>query len=166
MCVRSQLSQAILDSLAMAWSRLDRARPPRTTGVPGLLSALDEWVRWAMRVDDELTEGVGASYATRRAEQPGGAPLAGLRHVHHLTQDMGHPIEALVTVSAGSPAIFYDVAWRAFEDLPRPSVVTGGEAAYRQHLAGRPARMPAASVTTFLLSIAVEDDDQPAGFSS
>lgn len=157
--MRSQLSQAILDSLAMAWSRLDRARPARTTGVPGLLSALDEWVRWAVRVDDELTEAVGGSYATRRAEQPGGAPLSGLRHVHHLTQDLGHPIEALVTVSAGSPPIFFDVTWRPFEELPPASVVIDGEAAYRQHLASRPARMPASNVTTFLLSIAVEEDE-------
>src|SRR5439155_26713894 len=133
--------------------------PPHATGVAGLLSALDEWVRWAVRVDDELTEAVGDSYPRRRAEQPGGPALPGLRHVHHLRQDLGHPIESLVTVSAGSPAIFYDVAWRPFEELPPASIVTDGEAAYRRHLSGRPARMPASNVTTFLLSIAVEDDD-------
>jgi len=156
--VRSRLSQAILDNLAMAWSRLDRARPPRDTEVPSLLSALDEWVRWAVRVDDELAAAVGSSYATRRSERRGGLPIAGLRHVQHLTQELGHPIDALVTVSAGSPAIFYDVTWALYEALPRSEIPTGGEDAYRRHLAGQPARMPASDVTTFLLSVAVEDD--------
>lgn len=157
--MRSQLSQAVLDNLAVAWSRLDRARPRQRAEVPALLFALDEWLRWAMRVDDELAGALGAGYAARRAEHAGGRPIPGLRHAHDLTERLGHPIDALVTVSAGSPAVFFDVTWRPYEDLPRAEDATVGEEAYRLHLASLPARGPASGVTTFLLSAAVEGGD-------
>jgi hypothetical protein len=155
--VRSQLSQAILDNLAVAWSRLDRARPRQRSEVPGLLFALDEWLRWAVRVDAELAGALGGAYAQRRAEPGGGRPLPGLRHVYDLTERLGHPIDALVTVSAGSPAVFFDVRWRPYEDMPQVGDGDGGEHAYRMHLASLPARATASDVTTFLLSAAVED---------
>ncbi|HXM58591.1 MAG TPA: hypothetical protein VOB72_24535 [Candidatus Dormibacteraeota bacterium] len=157
--MRSQLSQAVLDNLAVAWSRLDRARPRREADVPDLLCALDEWVRWAVRVDDELTGALGAPYAARRAEQPRAHALGGLRHAYDLTGRLGHPIDSLVTVSAGSPAIFYDVTWRPPEELPDAEGPADVVEAYRLHLASRPARVPASGVTTFLLSAAVTDDD-------
>ena len=157
MGVRSRLSQALLDNLAIAWSSLDRARPRQEADVPGLLFALEEWVRWAMRVDDELTSALGAGYVVARAHQPGGRPIAGLRHAHDLVERRGHPIDTLVTVSAGSPALFYDVTWRRYEELPAPGSEVDGEEAYRLHLARQPARMPASHVTTFLLTAAVAD---------
>lgn len=156
--VRSRLSQALLDNLAIAWSSLDRARPHQETGVPRLLFALEEWVRWAMRVDDELESALGAGYVEARCRQPGGPPIAGVRHAHELVERFGHPIDMLVTVSAGSPAVFYDVTWRRFEELPAPGAAVQGEDAYRVHLARQPARMPASAVTTFLLNAAVDYD--------
>jgi hypothetical protein len=87
------------------------------------------------------------------------ARQAGIRVGLHLAADLTgrHAIEALVTVSAGSPALFYDVIWRRYEELP--ACEHQGEAArrYRRHLAGQAARRPASDVTTFLLGAAVAD---------
>lgn len=156
--MRSRLSQALLDNLAIAWSSLDRARPRQEADVPRLLFALEEWVRWAMRVDGELEGALGSGYVEARCRRPGGRAIGGLRHAHDLVELYGHPIDALVTVSAGSPAIFYDVTWRRYEELPAPVCVVSGENAYRAHLARQPARMPASAVTTFLLNASVADD--------
>jgi hypothetical protein len=153
--VRSRLSQALLDNLAMAWSQLDRARPRHHEEVPGLLRALDEWMRWAMRVDDELLGALGAAYATTREVHPGGLPIPGVRHAYDLTERQGHSLDMLVTVTAGSPAILYEVVWRRYEELPLPDGDTEGGEAYRLHLASQPARTSAAQVTTFLLSSSV-----------
>jgi hypothetical protein len=153
--VRSRLSQGLLDNLVSAWSRLDRARPREQAEVPALLAALDEWVRWAVRVDGELLSTFGAPYAESRETRPGGRPLPGL----HLAADLTgrHAIEALVTVSAGDAALFYDVIWRRYEELPPSERPGGGTEAYRRHLAGQAARRPASDVTTFLLGAAVAD---------
>jgi hypothetical protein len=153
--VRSRLSQGVLDNLVSAWSRLDRARPRDEAEVPELLGALDEWVRWAVRIDAELLCAFGESYAESREVRPGARPLPGL----HLAADLTgrHAIEALVTVSAGSPALFYDVIWRRHEELPACEHQGEGIEAYRRHLAGQAARRPASDVTTFLLGAAVAD---------
>jgi hypothetical protein len=156
--VRSRLSQALLDNLAIAWSRFDRARPRHPDEVPGLLLALDEWMRWAVRIDDELLGALGAGYATSRETHPGGRSIPGLRHAFHLTEQEGHSLDLLVTVTPGSPALFYDVVWRTYEELPAPDGDPEGAQAYRQHLASLPARTPASDVTTFLLSTSVAGD--------
>lgn len=154
--MRSRLSQGLLDNLATAWSRLDRARPRERVHVPLLLGALDEWVQWAVRIDGELLSALGARYAEQRGTRPGGQPLPGI----HLAADLTcrHAIDALVTVSAGSPAVFYDVIWRRYEELPAPELAAEGSEAYRRHLAGQAARRPASDVTTFLLTAAVAED--------
>jgi hypothetical protein len=148
----------MLDNLATAWSRLDRARPRDPAEVPALLGALDEWVRWAVRIDGELLGALGDGYASRRGTRAGGQPLPGLHLAAELTGRTGHPIEALVTVSAGSPAVFYDVIWRRYEELPPSELEADGAEAYRLHLAGHAARRPASDVTTFLLTAAVAED--------
>lgn len=153
--MRSRLSQALLDNLATAWSRLDHARPLDPAEVPTLLAALDEWVRWAVRVDVELLAAGGAEYAASRATRPGGRPLPGVHLAADLTAGTEHAIDALVTVSAGSPAVFYDAIWRRYEELPAPWLETERAEAYRLHLAGQAARRPASKVTTFLLGAAV-----------
>jgi hypothetical protein len=153
--VRSRLSQALLDNLATAWSRLDDARPLDPADVPTLLFALDEWVRWAVRIDLELLAALGDEYATSRVTRPGGLPLPALHLAADLTERTGHPIGALVTVSAGSPAVFYDAVWRRYEELPASELETERADAYRLHLAGQAARRPASEVTTFLLGAAV-----------
>jgi hypothetical protein len=151
------LSQSLLDSLAIAWSRLDRARPRDRGGVPGLLLALDEWLRWAVRVDGELEAAMGWAYLAARPQREGGAVMAGLRAAHHLVEQQGHPIDDLVTISAGSPALFYDATWKPWDDLPALRTEAGdAEDAYRRHLGGQPARGPASRVTTFLLTAARE----------
>jgi hypothetical protein len=147
----------MLDNLATAWSRLDRARPRDPAEVPALLGALDEWVRWAVRIDGELLGALGERYALSRGTRPGGRPLPGLHLAAELTCRPGHAIEALVTVSAGSPALFYDVIWRRYEELPASELQDDGVEAYRLHLAGQAARRPASEVTTFLLTAAVAD---------
>lgn len=157
--MRSQLSQGLLDSLATAWSRLDRARPRDPAEVPGLLTALDDWVRWAIRIDDELLGVIGPPYAARRSELPGGRPLAGIRLARSLTS-RGHSIDALVFVSAGTPAVFYDVIWRRPEELPADAADSADLEEYRVHLASQPARTPASEVTTFLLNAAVANVEQ------
>ena len=154
--VRSRVSQALLDNLAVAWSTLDRARPREETGVPALMEALDTWMRWAMRIDEELVDALGPDYTTARRERAGGRPIPGLRHAHELTERGGHPLGQLVTVSAGSPPLFYDAIWKRYEELPSPQDDPGAAQAYREHLASRPARRPAAEVTTFLLTWAVD----------
>jgi hypothetical protein len=156
--VRSRLSQALLDNLAMAWSRLDRARPQRQEEVPSLLVALDEWMHWAVRIDEELTGALGAAYMSARCERPGGRPIPGLRHAFALARRQGRPLESLVIVTPGSPAVFYDVLWKRYEELPEPEPDPEGEQAYRLHLAAQPARTPASEVTTFLLTTSVEAD--------
>ena len=153
--VRGRLSQALLDNLATAWSRLDHARPLDPAGVPTLLGALDEWVRWAVRIDVELLAAFGDEYATSRATRPGGLPLPGLHLAADLTERTGQAIDALVTVSAGSPVVSYDAVWRRYEELPSSELDTEGVEAYRRHLAGQAARRPASDVTTFLLGAAV-----------
>jgi len=153
--VRGRLSQALLDNLATAWSRLDHARPLDPAGVPTLLGALDEWVRWAVRIDVELFATLGDEYATSRTTRPGGLPLPGLHLAAELTERTGHAIDALVTVTAGSPAVFYDAVWRRYEELPAPELETERAQAYRLHMAGQAARRPASEVTTFLLGAAV-----------
>jgi hypothetical protein len=159
MRVRCRLSQALLDNLAIAWSSLDRARPRHESDVPRLLFVLEEWVRWAVRVDDELAAALGIGYVTARGTHAGGPPIAGVRHAHDLVALHGHAMDALVTVSAGEPALFYDVTWRRYEELPARGTEVDGEEAYRAHLATQPARMPASAVTTFLLTAAVAYDD-------
>jgi hypothetical protein len=124
--------------------------------VPDLLTALDDWVRWAIRIDDELLGAIGPSYAARRCELPGGRPLAGIRHARSLTS-RGHSIDALVVVTAGEPAVFYDVIWRRPEELPADEAGGADLEAYRLHVASQPARTPASEVTTFLLNAAVAD---------
>ena len=156
--VRSRLSQAMLDNLAVAWSRLDRARPRDEADVPLLLFALDEWMRWAVRIDNELAGALGSRYLVERDGRPGGRPIPGLRHAFELTDRHGHPIQDLVTISAGSPALFYDVMWRRYEELPAPSETPEGEQAYRRHLARQTARTAASEMTTFLLTTAVLED--------
>jgi hypothetical protein len=156
--VRGRLSQALLDNLAMAWSRFDRARPREEEDVPTLLLALEEWMRWALRIDEELHDALGLPYASRREVHPGGQSISGLRHAFDLTWRRGHPLDALVTVSPGSPALFYDVVWRSYEELPAPDGEADGALAYREHLASQPARTPASAVTTFLLTAAVAED--------
>lgn len=153
--MRSRLSQGLLDNLVSAWSRLDRARPREQSEVPALLGALDEWVRWAVRIDGELLATLGQSYAESRCARPGGRPLPGI----HLAADLTgrHAITALVTVSAGWPALFYDVTWRRYEELPASPPEVEGREAYQRHLAGQAARRPASDVTTFLLGAAVAD---------
>jgi hypothetical protein len=151
----------MLDNLAMAWSQLDRARPPREAGVPALLHALDEWVRWAVRVDDGLLVAVGGRYAAARTELEGGRTIPAIRHAFDLTDRHGHPIEALVTVSAGSPTIFFDVWWRPYEELPPPAAEEPAADSFRRHLAGQAARVRASELTTFLLTAAVDDDRLP-----
>jgi hypothetical protein len=153
--VRGHLSQALLDNLAIAWSRLDDARPREPADVPTLLIALDEWVRWAVRIDVELLAALGDEYATSRAARPGGRPLPGLHLAAALSERTGHAIDTLVTVSAGSPAVFYDAVWRRYEELPAAEPGTERVEAYRLHLAGQAARRPASAVTTFLLRAAV-----------
>jgi hypothetical protein len=150
----------MLDNLVVAWSQLDRARPPQESGVPKLLHALDEWLRWAVRIDDELLAVVGRHYAAARCEREGGRTILAHRHAFTLTDRHGHPMEALVTVSAGSPTIFYDVRWRPYEELPAPGADAPTAEAYRRHLASQPARTRASELTTFLLGAAVEDSDQ------
>jgi hypothetical protein len=152
--VRIRLSQALLDNLAIAWSRLDRARPREVSGVPTLLFALDEWMRWAVRMDDELTSALGASYVESRCRRRGGPAIRGLRHPFTLKEQLGHPLDALVTISAGSPAVFYDLTWKPYVELPPAAGDPEAEQAYRQHLDGQPARVAASEVTTFLLTIA------------
>src|SRR5205085_1837296 len=125
----------LLDNLAAAWSHLDRARPRRQSEVPLLLLALEEWVRWALRVEDELDGLFGAAYPALRAERAGGPTLPGLRLIADLTERGGHPIAPLVVVTAGLPAIFYEVIWKAYADLPqRPEEPLGleREQAYRR----------------------------------
>lgn len=156
MAVAGPLSQALLDNLAIAWSRLDRARPREPSGVPSLLLALDEWMRWAVRMDDELAAAVGAAYVDARPLEPGGLAIDGLRAAFDLVERLGHPIDALVTVSAGEPAVFFDATWKSWDELPRADRVPGAaaEGAYRRHLAGQHARGAASEVTTFLLTAA------------
>jgi hypothetical protein len=156
--VRSRLSQALLDNLAVAWSQFDRARPRHPDEVPSLLLALNEWMRWAVRIDDELLGALGHDYVTSRETHPGGRAIPGLRHAFHLTERQGHPIDLLVTISPGTPALFYDVVWRRYEDLPAPEGDGDGAQAYRLHLASQPARTPASDVTTFLLSTSVASE--------
>jgi hypothetical protein len=153
--VRSRLSQALLDNLATAWSRLDHARPRDPAEVPVLLGALNEWVEWAVRLDGELLSVLGEPYAESRATRPGGRPLPGL----HLAADLTgrHTIDALVTVRAGGSALLYDVVWRQYEELPASGLAAEGSQAYRLHLAGQAARRLASEVTTFLLGAAVAD---------
>jgi hypothetical protein len=150
----------MLDNLATAWSRLDRARPRDQAEVPALLGALDEWVKWAVRIDGELLGALGERYASSRGTRPGGLPLPGIHLAAELTGRTGQAIDALVTVSAGSPALFYDVIWRRYEELPASEPETERVEAYRLHLAGMPARRPASEVTTFLLTAAVTDDPE------
>ena len=158
MAVAGLLPQALLDNLAIAWSRLDRARPRDHAGVPSLLLALDEWLRWALRVDEELASALGPAYLAARPQRPGGQVIDGLRAAHDLVERRGHPLDDLVTVSAGSPALFYDATWKPWEDLPPGSAAAAADAerAYREHLAGQHARRPASQVTTFLLTAARE----------
>jgi len=153
--VRGRVSQALLDNLATAWSRLDQARPLDPADVSALMAALDEWVRWAVRIDRELLAVLGSEFAAGRRSLPGGQPLPGLHLAADLVARTGHPIDALVTVSAGAPALFYDVVWKRYEELPSSELRAEGVEAYRLHLAGQAARRPASEVTTFLLGAAV-----------
>jgi hypothetical protein len=159
------LSQDLLDELAGAWSRLDRARPVAVEDTPQLLQALADWIRLAVRVEDELQTTLGLPYLASRAAVPGGAALPGLRHVHGLMANDGRAVVELVTVSAGSPPTYHDATWRPFDQLPEP---LGGppalseESAYRLHLEGTAARVLAADMTRFLLDTALDHDDHVA----
>jgi hypothetical protein len=158
-------SQNLLDELAGAWSRLDRARPVAVEDTPQLLRALADWIRWAIRVEDELEAALGLSYLARRAAVPGGGPLPGLRHVHGLMADDGRAVAELVTISAGSPPTYHDATWRPFDQLPEPlgsPPALNEESAYRLHLEGTAARVPAADMTRFLLDTALDHDDHVA----
>jgi hypothetical protein len=90
-----------------------------------------------------------------RETATGGRPLPGL----HLAADLAgrHAIDALVTVSAGTPDVLYDVVWRRYEELPLADLTAEGGEAYRLHLAGQAARRPASDVTTFLLTAAAAE---------
>jgi hypothetical protein len=165
-------SQDLLDELAGAWSRLDRARPAAVEDSPLLLQALADWIRWAVLVEDELQANRGLSYLARRAAVPGGGALPGLRHVHGLMADDGRAVAELVIIGHGSPPTYHDAKWRPFDQLPE---ALGGppalseEAAYRLHLEGMAARVVAADMTRFLLDTALDRDDhlaeatEPAG---
>jgi len=109
-----------------------------------------------MRIDEELVDALGPGYTAARCEHAGGLPIPGLRHAHELTERDGHPLGHLVTVNAGSPPLFFDAIWKRYEELPAPRNDPGAARAYREHLASRPARRPAAEVTTFLLTWAVD----------
>jgi hypothetical protein len=163
----SGLPQDLLDELASAWLRLDGAKPTAFEDVPHLLEALTEWMRWAIRVEDEVLGILAVSYLTHRAVAEGGAALPGLRHAHELVRGGGHSVDELVTVSAASPPTYLDVMWRQFDELPRPAEdapAPAGESAYRLHLEGLAARVPAADVTRFLLHTVLDwQDDDPAG---
>jgi hypothetical protein len=155
----SGLSQGLLDELASAWLRLDQARPTTVGDVPRLLQALTDWMRWAIRIEDELLYGMEVSYLTHRAATAGSAALPGLRHAHELVEQGGSSLEELVTISAGSPPHYLDAIWRGFDELPRPvenAPAPSGESAYRLHLEGVAARVPAAHMTRFLLHTALD----------
>jgi hypothetical protein len=156
--MRPSLSQDMLDRLASSWSRLDRARPRRRADVPAAISTLSEWMACALMVDDGLATLAGGPYLAARAEEMGGRPLLGLRHAA-LIVDEGHPLERIVVPCTGSPHLFWELHWRPDQELPaRPEAREAGDRhreAYRLHLAGREVRTPAASMTTFLLAMAM-----------
>jgi hypothetical protein len=154
----SHLPQAALDRLASSWSRLDQARPRERARVPLAIRTLSEWMACALVVDDDLSAFLGGAYLAARAEERGGPQLLGLRYAARFL-DGGHPLEQIVLAGTGSPHLFWELYWRPDHDLPAHlaarSAVDQHQEAYRLHLAGREVRTPAASMTTFLLSMAV-----------
>lgn len=167
--MRSWLSQELLDGLARAWSRLDRARPVRQEDAHHVTDALAEWLERTVRFEDELRATMGGSYLVHSADSTVAGALPGLRLVHALMEGGGHRVSDFVTVSSGSPPTYHDALWLPWAHLPQIREAAGspaGEAAYRQHLAGLAARLSAAEVTRFLLDAALDRRDDLAGAAS
>lgn len=147
-----RLPQPSLDLLAATWSELDRARPPAKSDVPAAITVLTAWMAAAIAVDGLLNELLGPAYRHARSEEPGGQALVGLSHPSRLLAG-GHAAGDLVYATDLPQHEFWELYWRPLEELPRlPADASSARQAeaYGEHLAGQPARRPAAAITVFL----------------
>jgi hypothetical protein len=147
------VSQQVLDELASAWSRLDRARPREPAGVAPAMHVVYHWVTCALAVDGLLFTILSGVYAATRAEESCGPALLALRWVWEVVEGEAS-MDALLSPASGPEHSFWELYWRPLADLRLDLLPAEGRDHYGRHLAGRPVRTPASAITSFLLTTA------------